>query len=63
MSRDIHETLRELDGQTLPGGCDACDATQEIRRDALIAGIFHLDVQHDDDCPRYRRLKRQGLAQ
>jgi hypothetical protein len=25
-------------------------------------GVWHIDVQHDDTCPSYRRLKAKGLA-
>jgi len=60
--RDIHESLGELVGQTRPGGCDDCDAVQTVERDPDLPGLYHLQVQHDDSCPTYRRLKRKGLA-
>lgn len=38
-----------LDGARIPGGCESCDAYQVVR--PAVAGVWHIDVRHDDDCP------------
>lgn len=40
---------------TMPGGCDDCDAEQVIQRDG--DRLWRITVRHDEDCPRYARLR------
>jgi hypothetical protein len=47
---------RLLQGQKIPGGCDACDAYQTIAEDPDHAAITHITVHHDDTCPYLARL-------
>lgn len=41
--------LGPLDGKRVPGGCEYCDAYQEVA--AVEAGAWSITVRHDDDCP------------
>jgi hypothetical protein len=56
------EFLDRYLGQTLPGGCADCDAQQTLHREPDAPNLFRLHIEHDDTCPTYRRLKREGLA-
>jgi hypothetical protein len=48
-----------LDGsQRVPGGCDACEAYQTVTRDS--GGVYVLTVHHDDGCPVWRAVGREG---
>lgn len=51
MTNDIHRLLASLDGLRIPGGCDSCDAYQDLATDAAVPGLTRLTVRHDDDCP------------
>jgi hypothetical protein len=42
------------DDEPILGGCDRCDAYQVMTPDPVHAGIFHLAIHHDDDCPFLR---------
>jgi hypothetical protein len=44
-------TLAALDGQQIRGGCDHCDAVQEIRANADGADLHKITVHHDSWCP------------
>lgn len=46
--------LGPLDGAQIPGGCAECDAYQTVESHA--AGVWVINVHHDDWCPRLRRL-------
>lgn len=52
----VNDSLRSLVGLQIAGGCDYCEATQEMSPQQ--DGIFHMQVQHDDNCPDLAR--RQG---
>ena len=54
--------FEHLLGQTIPGGCESCNAVQTVTRDPAEANLFRLEVGHDDGCPVYRRLRRDGRA-
>jgi hypothetical protein len=56
------EVLASLAGQTMPGGCEDCDATQTVAQDPIASNLFVLKIEHDDSCPNYRQLRRKGLA-
>ncbi|MGO4130876.1 hypothetical protein AB4028_00310 [Janibacter sp. RAF20_2_2] len=43
------DTLEQMTGQRIPGGCDQCDAYQTV--DADQAPIYRVTVHHDDWCP------------
>ena len=60
----LASVLRPLVGARIPGGCDSCDAYQEVRPDE-IPGVWHIDVSHDDWCPvianrEQRRARRRA---
>lgn len=50
--------LAALDGLRVPGGCDHCDAYQEIHANWGGHGIHRLAVYHDDHCPWYHGSNR-----
>ncbi len=56
---DIGDILQSLTGQRIPGGCDECDAYQEITRQH---GIHVINVCHDDTCPTWRQIKARRQA-
>lgn len=47
----LEEVAAQFGGQRIQGGCDSCDAYQEIAKDPDHPGIFHLTVYHDPECP------------
>ena len=52
------EELFGLDpGTRVPGGCEDCDATTLFRVDELGG---RLTVEHDDACPRWAAIRRDG---
>lgn len=51
MSTDIDDVFSQLAGQTIPGGCDFCNAEQTIRAEPGYPGVWRMTVAHDDDCP------------
>lgn len=61
-TNSIATLVTVLAGRAIPGGCDDCDAVQYVRRDTEMPNLIRLSVEHDDDCPTYRRLRAQGLA-
>ena len=46
--------FKALAGLRVPGGCDDCDAYQEVREEQ--PGITIITVRHDDTCPVYLRM-------
>jgi len=42
-----------LDGKRIPGGCDSCDAYQSVVPKA--AGMYVIQVHHDEWCPFLNR--------
>lgn len=48
MSSSLTQLFAALDGARIPGGCDSCDAYQEV---AKVGHVTHINVCHDDDCP------------
>jgi hypothetical protein len=59
---ELQDLLAAMVGTSAPGGCDDCDAVQTLERDPRMPGIYLLHVQHDETCPTYQRLKRNGVA-
>jgi|GEM_PF-2286554 len=45
--------LDAMTDKRLPGGCDDCDAYQVMVK--AEAGVYVLQVHHDDTCPFYRQ--------
>ncbi|MDX2390693.1 hypothetical protein NJL88_11575 [Streptomyces sp. DK15] len=45
-----------MDGATVPGGCDHCNAVQKITANMHGVGIHGVGVHHDDDCSFYNSL-------
>lgn len=54
----VEAMLSPLIGQQIPGGCDDCDAYQEVQQSH--PGIFLLTVVHDDTCPFYIAWSNRG---
>jgi hypothetical protein len=50
-------TLDAMTGRPLPGGCDDCDAVQELAQ--VERGVYVLQIRHDVTCPEYRRIVAQ----
>lgn len=48
--------LDALLGGRIPGGCDDCDAYQELTTDG--SGIYVLAVRHDASCPYLQGVTR-----
>jgi hypothetical protein len=50
--------ITALDGARIPGGCDHCDAYQDITANACgHRGVHLLTIRHDDDCPELARRR------
>jgi hypothetical protein len=45
----LFNILGSMDGTRIRGGCESCDAWQEMK--TIGGGVFSLDVYHDDGCP------------
>lgn len=58
----MNDFLDRMLGHTVRGGCQDCDAEQELVQDPEVPGVYLLQVRHDDTCPTYRRMKRKGRA-
>jgi hypothetical protein len=56
----ISEIFDGMAGQRIPGGCDDCDAYQEITRQDL---VYVLTVHHDDTCPTWQQIRARRKAQ
>ena len=52
----VARMLGPLEGARIPGGCDHCDAFQTVAPAA--AGVWSLNVHHDDWCPFLAALER-----
>ena len=50
--------LDALLGGRIPGGCDDCDAYQELSTDG--SGIYVLAIRHDDTCPWLQARERKA---
>ncbi|MGA8724138.1 MAG: hypothetical protein WB565_03800 [Acidimicrobiales bacterium] len=56
----LDQVLGALAGQSLPGGCDDCNAEQTIAQ--ISPGVWTMTVAHDDDCPFLRtQVGKAGL--
>jgi hypothetical protein len=47
----ISQEIRSLDGARIRGGCDNCDAYQEVQADHYAPDVHRVVVYHDDWCP------------
>ena len=56
------DSLRRLDGSTVPGGCEHCDAYQTVSAPVGHPNVARITVHHEDDCPWYTRRapKQEG---
>lgn len=55
----IEALFSSLAGQTIAGGCPACDAFQTVTEDPDHPDVWHLVVHHDDHCPEWRAVTGQ----
>jgi hypothetical protein len=44
----LNEIFESIAGQRFEGGCDDCNAWQEMTRQH---GIYVIEISHDDTCP------------
>jgi hypothetical protein len=54
----LGDVLGPLDGGVFPGGCDCCDAEQEIT--TLAGGVYVITILHDADCPVLAHVNGSG---
>ncbi|MFF7840418.1 hypothetical protein ACFZC6_16560 [Streptomyces ossamyceticus] len=47
----------DLDGAAIPGGCDTCNAEQNLVQ--VRPGVWSIGIAHDDSCPTWRRIQAQ----
>lgn len=53
-----NDLFAAADGLRTPGGCDTCDAEQEIVAAAYgVPGVHAIRIHHDDWCPTYARIQ------
>jgi hypothetical protein len=59
--RNNHNAPRAIRAFAAAYRCPDClsETTQPVVDEF---GVWHIDVQHDDTCPMYHRLKAKGLA-
>jgi len=50
----LDNLFNSLAGRELPGGCELCHATQTMREDENVSGVWVLVNAHDDNCPTMR---------
>lgn len=55
----LDEIFEGMAGQRIPGGCDDCDAWQEMTQQY---GIHVITVHHDDTCPTWRQIQARRKA-
>jgi hypothetical protein len=55
----ISEIFDGMAGQRIPGGCDDCDAYQEMTKQH---GIYVMTVHHDDTCPTWLQIRARREA-
>jgi hypothetical protein len=54
----VNDWFAALDGLRVPGGCDDCDAYQELVSAAYgVPGVHAIKIHHDDWCPTYARMQ------
>jgi hypothetical protein len=55
----LDDLLGPLEGLQIPGGCDDCDAYQEVEDQG--GSVWMIRVRHDPGCPELTR-RRAGAA-
>jgi hypothetical protein len=58
----FHNLSALLDQVQILGGCEECDAYQTVSEQDPNSNIMHVNVFHDDDCPRLERIKNSQTA-
>ena len=56
----ISEIFDGMAGQHIPGGCDDCDAYQQMTKQH---GVYVITVHHDDTCPSWQQIRTRRKAQ
>jgi hypothetical protein len=56
----ISDLFESMAGRRIPGGCDDCDAYQEMTKQH---GIYVMTVNHDDTCPTWQQIRARRKAQ
>lgn len=59
-STPVSDMIAALDGLRIPGGCDDCDAYQEIHARDGHPNLHRIRVFHDEWCPTL--AKKRGRA-
>lgn len=62
----LDDLLAQVVGKRIAGGCDDCDAYQEVTDQMPgmpgiepMVGIWFINICHDDDCPTLARHQRR----
>jgi hypothetical protein len=54
----VNDWFAALDGLRVPGGCDDCDAYQELVSAAYgVPGVHAIRIAHDEWCSTYQRMR------
>ena len=56
---EILRVLGPLEGATIPGGCDKCNAEQRV--EPIAAGVWRLGIYHEPGCPFLAELEAQHV--
>lgn len=59
----VDAMLKPYVGMRIFGGCEDCDAYQEVHQDPAHPEIWHITVTHDDSCATYRAHLERELKQ
>jgi hypothetical protein len=57
-TRPVADLFRSLVGRRFPGGCDDCDAYQEVAE--IAPGCYVITIRHDDWCPDLQLRERRS---
>ena len=57
---NLDNIFQAFAGHRIPGGCDDCDAYQEMTQQD---GIYVLTVHHDDTCSTWQQIRARRKAQ
>jgi len=57
----VDDLMIQFIGSQVPGGCDDCEAHQEVESDLDHPGIWNVSTVHDITCPTYRRMVARDI--
>jgi len=59
VSHDCHH-LRPIEDYPVSGGCDRCEAMQELIPSVIYEDVFYLRICHATGCPFLARVRAAG---